>query len=575
MGKISRPRKMAKNEGAGLIEINSSPSSKTHSIKTFLVSHRTLGLIFVMLGPVIQAMFFGLRVINWVPVWSWYTDPGYVYLFNGAVIIQGGVPGHTDHPGTSTQWLIGSIEQLTYWVTGSRENLFADIVWNPESYAKVVSSVFLIVYIFATAYLGYQMWRYFGTAVAIITQFLFIWTISLMGSGVFKLVPETVVLLAFLVLLALMIPSLKNPRRGLGIAALLFIGIICAIGMTSKIIFLPALLLPIILLTIRNLMVVVLGFVVSGILIMLPTVPRLGQMWNWYAGVLLSSGRHGGQSEKNLLENLSNAAQGLTGIARWWALIYIALLALSFGFVVVSLLRKRFGLKPLSLVALVMVSFGVFAIGYKQSETRDFILIAPTIALLAGILVYLYRQLCSLRVGELVSVTSIIAASFLGAHGLVGSVYAYPLVTDRSEDRVESAQAMNDLSEIETLAQSYDSWTESGALSFGEYWSNGEFARELNERFPVIFEYSIFDQGIYSWNSGDGRRLASCPELSLLAQSTKFYIVVPSLGTLNIDPSLTKIYSKNGTISVIEKPSIGTYSTFQVMNVQCSGATDQ
>ena len=533
---------------------------------------KILGLFAVLLMPVIQAFHFGSRIINWLPVWSWYADPGYQYLLNGAVIVKGGVPGHTDHPGTSTQWLIGFIEQITYWINGTESSIFADLVYSPEKYAQVISWVLLALYIAGLMFLGIRMWREFGTSVAILTQLVLLWSISLLGSGVFKLVPETLVLIAFIVLLALLMGNLRNPRKPTGTWLLLTVGIDCAVGITSKVIFLPALVLPVILFKLKDLLVSLVAFLIATILIMIPTYPRLDQMWNWYSGVLLNSGRHGGQVERSTVDNLMNAFEGITGVVRWWDLIALLLLGLSIALCIIPKLRRSIGAGILSLTSIALTTVAIIAMGYKQSETRDFLLLGVSVAVGAGILLWLYRIIISRRLGFIVSGIAILAGTFLALHGLVGSTYGYPLITERSAERVASAKQMNELADRGILAQSYDSWTESGALSFGEYWTNGEFAEAIAERFPDTYEYSIWDQRIYSWNGGKGRQALSCSEIVELTKATDVFIVVPGIGTLDIDQKLENITSPDGNIVVSQMDPIGSNSVFRIVEVQCQSA---
>lgn len=555
-------------------------NSQSHDLKVTreYSSRRTqtldfLGLVAVLVLPAVQAIHFGSRVLNWLPVWSWYADPGYQYLLNGAVIVKGGVPGHTDHPGTSTQWLIGLIEQITYWISGTESSIFVDLVYNPEEYAKVVSWVLLALYIAVLMFLGIRMWREFGNSVAILTQLMLLWSISLLGSGVFKLVPETLVLLAFIALIALLTGNLKNPRKATGIWVVIAVGMVCAVGVTSKIIFLPALVLPVILLRVRDLFISIAAFLVSTVLIMIPTYPRLDQMWTWYSGVLLNSGRHGGQVELSTVDNLLNAFDGITGIVRWWNLIALLLIGLSLALYVVPNLRKRIGAGILSLTSIVLNSLAIIAMGYKQSETRDFLLLGVSVAVGAGILLWLYRTVLPRRIGLIITGVSILAATFLASHGLVGSTYGYPLTTERSAERVASAKLMNALAERGILAQSYDSWTESGALSFGEYWTNGEFAQAIAERFPDTYEYSIWDQRVYSWNAGKGRLALSCSEIVELTNANDVFIVVPGVGTLEIDEKLQNITSPDGNIVVSQMDPIGPNSVFKIVEMQCQSAS--
>ena len=531
---------------------------------------QNIGLLFVFGVVLSQALLFGSRLVNWLPVWSLYADPGYPYLLNGAEIINGGTPGHTDHPGTSMQWIIGIIEQITFWVQGSQESIFADIVNNPEGYAQVVSWVLLLLYLIVLLALGYRMWRFFGTSAALLTQFLLIWSVTLTGSGVFKLVPETLVLLACIALLTLLIPNLRKPRVKVHVAVVVLIGIICAVGVTSKVIFVPVFLIPILIMRWRDVATASAAFAVALIPIMFPTFSRLDQMWNWYTLVLLNPGRHGGELESSTLENLGNALQGIVGIVRWWLPVYLLIICLTLLIYVVPYLRIRIGRESLAAVALVGTSALVVVMGYKQAEARDFLLLGPLIAVTAGILLSLYRRIMSGFLRLVVALVALLFGAFLAAHGMVGSIYFYQLAESRSLERVESAKLLTEIAQDRIVAQGYDSWTEASALAFAEGWTNGKFAQPLNELYPELYEYSIFYQQVYTWNSGDGKELVTCKQIREIISTRGLDIVVPGIGTVAANEDLTEINTPDGIIGIFPEGKVGPNSRFKATEMQCA-----
>lgn len=541
------------------------PASRTLMMRM----RNPLGLALVMLGPISQLFLFGSRIYDWLPVWSWYADPGYQYLLNGAVIVKGGVPGHTDHPGTSLQWMVGFIEQVAFWIGGVQDNLFEDIVYRPEQYSQIVSSTLLVFYLVALGALGYRMWKSFGLASATVTQLLLLWSIALIGSGVFKLVPETIVLLAFLVLITILVPQFRSPRSELSLLTAVLVGVVCAIGLTAKVIFLPALAIPIFLIGYRRMLTVGIAFLISVVVIMIPTIPRLPQMWTWFSGVVTNSGRHGGEFEFSTSESLANAMEGLAGNVRWFPYVSIFALILIVFLLWISRSRNKSMRDLIGILSLLTVALGIIAMGYKQTETRDFVLLAPVIGLLFGLLLFQYANLIS-GIGKLIlQSVAVMVSLFLAAHGVVGSVYSYPLLETRSKERIGSAAVMAEISQNGYLAQAYDSWTEAGALTFAEPWTNGEFAPYIAERFPLTFEFSIWDQRIYTWNGGSSRHLVTCEEINALAAEAPFSIVVPSTGNLALNSQQTEIKSPDGTMYVSPREPIGSYAHFQITGMSC------
>ena len=86
----------------------------------------------IFLGGVPAGVFIQLVFnLKKYPLWVFY-DPAYPYLYNGVVIIQGGVPGHTDHPGTSLQWISGIVSKLTHVLRDNGSSLSEDVVAHSE-----------------------------------------------------------------------------------------------------------------------------------------------------------------------------------------------------------------------------------------------------------------------------------------------------------------------------------------------------------------------------------------------------------------------------------------------------------
>lgn len=529
-----------------------------------------LAIVLVLLGPLTQGALLVPRLVNWIPVWGWYADPGYVYLLNGAVIVRGGTPGHIDHPGTSLQWIIGIVEQVTYWLAGNQPDIFSDVVNRPEMYAQVSSWSLFLLYISGLTYLSLRMLKVFGLATSMVSQIALLWMMSLLSAGIFKLVAESGILIAAIFLLALLVPLMREPLSRLSTNQLLAIGVVSGIGLTSKVTFLPLLLLPLILVRPRDLWKAILSFFITVTVVLIPTIPRLEQMWIWYSGLIASPGRHGRESDSTTITNLTLALDNISGTTRWWILIYLMLLVSGIAVVLYLKMNEMPFRQALPLLALTVTSFAVILLGSKESEPRDFILIAPIVSMLIGLNFYSWSRILNRKFVPVFFGVAIIGLTFLGAHGVVGNVYNQRLALEHIDQVESSAREMMKLTENGILIQSYDSWTESGALAFAEFWSNGEFSDSLYARYQSIYIYSIFDRNIYVWNSQARGLKLICKELKDLSEKQVIQIVVPSASNAEFDEITQSIKYEGGTIFVDQPQKLGDYTNFKVDNVQCN-----
>src|SRR6478735_6347588 len=107
--------------------------------------------IALLICPAVM-LIFGLVIAGYMtPIYSGLQhldyDPAYQYLFNGAALMKGYGPSHTDHPGTPVQLLIGLISVASWSIAtlGGLTSLpFPQYVAaNPEQCLRAVMTIFL------------------------------------------------------------------------------------------------------------------------------------------------------------------------------------------------------------------------------------------------------------------------------------------------------------------------------------------------------------------------------------------------------------------------------------------------
>lgn len=105
--------------------------------------HFTRLLVVAFASGILVTSFFHLREFPFVR----FLDPGYQYLYNGVVVVQGEAPTHTDHPGTFLQWLSGTVSWLVHLFRVDSSSLTMDVAHNSTLYLKVNAIVLLLAFL--------------------------------------------------------------------------------------------------------------------------------------------------------------------------------------------------------------------------------------------------------------------------------------------------------------------------------------------------------------------------------------------------------------------------------------------
>jgi hypothetical protein len=174
-------------------------------------------------------------------------DPAYAYLFNGMGLMRGFTPEHVDHPGTPLQMLTGIVSFLDWsvrWLFGATALNFEVAVLNDsESYLLTISVVLLILNVVAVFYLGLKIARSSGSlAVAMLTQAGYLLFASQLPRFAY-VSPEALTIFCAAMAMGVLSPTLFSsaPEDRDRIADPILVGFFLALGLISKITFLPVL----------------------------------------------------------------------------------------------------------------------------------------------------------------------------------------------------------------------------------------------------------------------------------------------------------------------------------------------
>src|SRR5262249_53479095 len=129
---------------------------------------RTYGRVIVLgFVPVVIIIISTILYLFMAPYFSngeYDYDPAYVYLFNGVGLVEGFMPRHVDHPGTTLQMIIGAICYATWVIRRllsiSSDAFTIDVLHDPELYLFGISVALATLNALAVLYLGIRITRY-------------------------------------------------------------------------------------------------------------------------------------------------------------------------------------------------------------------------------------------------------------------------------------------------------------------------------------------------------------------------------------------------------------------------------
>lgn len=220
-------------------------------------------------------------------------DPAYVYLFNGAGLIEGYTPAHVDHPGTPLQLLSGAVSYLV-WLLGGRELPFSAAVFAaPEFFLKATSLTLLSLNAAALLLLGLRVHAATrNLPLALLPQSGLV-LLGPLTPRLFHVAPEALVLMSASLAMAVLAPVLFARDTTFSAWRAILLGVVLAIGVTTKVTFLPLIALVLLLPSLREILIAAGALLVVAALLLLPIFSRLGQVYAWLMGILMHEGRYG------------------------------------------------------------------------------------------------------------------------------------------------------------------------------------------------------------------------------------------------------------------------------------------
>ena len=267
---------------------------------------------------IIPALFF-ITVAQWTkakgPQWLPFTfENPYAYLFNSLLLIDGQAPDYTDHPGTTTE-VFGAIVMRAL-STKSQEQLIAAVIQDPEKYLLKIHGALLL---FAAITLWIFPWitalalRNYQIGLLIQGPSLFyqgLLSYQLFFGSDMMVVPFSIATVCLCSLLIAPWSSSKDldlafwlgPRSRDPASLRVFrvpviaglTGLICALGIVTKLTFFPLILLSLFCCwTVKNTTTFAGSFVLGLAVALLPIYSKLSRLAGWIVSLFIHTGRYG------------------------------------------------------------------------------------------------------------------------------------------------------------------------------------------------------------------------------------------------------------------------------------------
>ncbi len=231
---------------------------------------------------------------------SYQADPSYVYLISSLNLAQlsGYGVSHIDHPGTPVQ-VIGAIVIRTLWFfTGKENDIVKDVLFNPEKYIDGICYCLLTLNCLGLFFMGVISYKLYSdykiTFLLQLTPFTSVKIISLFSYIIAENFLFFIVCIFITALLLFINTPDINSKKYLKYVVL--IGIICGLGVSAKITFIPLIIIPFILFKgIKNKLLLLFSVIISFFIFVIPAISaaNVNYFTDWIYRITVYSDRYG------------------------------------------------------------------------------------------------------------------------------------------------------------------------------------------------------------------------------------------------------------------------------------------
>ena len=318
------------------------------------------------------------------------SDPAYFYLINSLNVASGEWVQQITHPGIPSK-TSGGITVKVLGVLRGVEDIEPDVLQHPEYYLEAINTAYITLNILALILLG--------VAAIHLTGSLW-WSIFLQGipfvswadtvRAFIQVTPESTIFLAGVLLVIVLLRIVaKDDLQSKGRFYSIVFSLIMALGIATKLTFVPLIFIPLILLAgwKERLVFLLLLFIFFNVF-MIPAWGHYRFFTDWTINILLHSGKYG-TGEPGLID-LAAARHNFTAmLARYHTFIFLALGSLLLLVVINANHKLRVALKEkIEIKVLMAVTIAVISQIMIVSKHYDTHYLLPAL-ILAPFMIYL------------------------------------------------------------------------------------------------------------------------------------------------------------------------------------------
>ena len=438
-------------------------------------------------------------------------DPAYAYLFNGLNLANLKIiTGLTGHPGIPLQVLISFIIRITY-LFRNNSSLVDDVLLNPELYLNNISIILVLINTLTIFLAGYLIYGWFkNLALSILIQL----SVFFSRAAMFFMsivMAEPVLIFAELVLILYIFRYLhENDEKALNKYSILF-AIISGFGLAAKVVFLPVVLVPLLLLKgirARAKFVFITG--TAFFVFVLPAINRFDRFILWIKRLVVFSGKYG--TGEPIVVNLNDFIQNLLKIFKdeYIFTVVYTFIILTVGLYLVAGYRKL--LKESSYYRLLVIIFiSITAQLIIVSKHYSFHYMIPAHILIATsvfLVISIFKELGIISPGFIaarVLTSAVIFAGFLLLLRLIINYDFSPGLYNPRKDTLSFIEKnLGNKPVIIVNNKHGESAFMESALYFGMCYADNQkhlYGRTLKKRFPDTYFYNIGTGEFHDWQS--------------------------------------------------------------------------